>query len=78
MLAYATRYMPLVTEICVQNFKFKLIAPTAVLNRNATLGAAGDEMERCVCALATQIPERDVHGHEGEAYCRAHRVGVGV
>ena len=27
--------MPLVTEICIQNFKFELIAPTAVLNRNA-------------------------------------------
>ena len=37
MLAYATRYMPLVTEICIQNFKFELIAPTAVLTRNARL-----------------------------------------
>ena len=23
MLAYATRYMPLVTEICIRNFKFE-------------------------------------------------------
>ena len=37
MLAYAIRYMPLVTEICIQNFKFELIAPTAVLTRNARL-----------------------------------------
>jgi len=35
VLAYATRYMPLVTEICIQTFKFKLIAQTAVLDRNA-------------------------------------------
>jgi hypothetical protein len=37
VLAYATRYMPLVMEIWIQNFKFELIAPTAVLNRNARL-----------------------------------------
>ena len=35
VLAYAARYMPLVTEICIRNFKFELIAPTTVLNRNA-------------------------------------------
>jgi hypothetical protein len=33
VLAYATRYIPLLTEICIQNFKFELIAPTPVLNR---------------------------------------------
>jgi hypothetical protein len=37
VLAYATRYMPLVMEIWIQNFKFELIAPTAVLTRNARL-----------------------------------------
>jgi hypothetical protein len=53
-------------------------ASFGIVDRYATLGAASDEMEWCACALATQIPERNVHGREGEAHGRAYRIGVSV
>ena len=53
-------------------------ASFGIVDWYATLGAPSDEMEWCACALATQIPQRDVHGREGEADGRAHRVGVSV
>jgi hypothetical protein len=62
VLAYATRYMPLVTEICIQNFKFELIAPTAVLTRNARLA-----LMLCLAKMATSPMQRAVVGADWRA-----------